>query len=69
MESNNLLIGYKHGKKIYVIGRFVTSDYERELSHVCGYTWALDLTWVRKGLFVGALHSKIQFITHVTLGM
>jgi hypothetical protein len=33
-----LLIGHKYGKEIYVIERFVTSDYGRELSHVCGYT-------------------------------
>jgi hypothetical protein len=44
MESNNLLIGHKHDKKIYVIERFVTDDYGRELSYVCGYTRALDLT-------------------------
>jgi hypothetical protein len=59
MKSNNLLIGHKHGKEIYVIERFVTSDYGRELSHVYGYTRALDLTWVRKGLFLEALHYKI----------
>jgi hypothetical protein len=59
MESNNLLIGHKHGKEIYMIEIFLTSDYGRELSHVCGYTWTLDLMWVRKGLFLGALHSKI----------
>jgi hypothetical protein len=69
MEINNLLIGHKHGKEISMIKRFLACVYGRELSHVCEYTWALDLTWVRKGLFVGALHSKIQFITHVTLGM
>jgi hypothetical protein len=33
--------------------------YGRELSHVCGYTRALDLTWVRKELFLGVLHFKI----------
>jgi hypothetical protein len=27
------------------------------------------LTWVRKVLFVGALHSKTLFRTHVTLGL
>jgi hypothetical protein len=48
MKSNNLLIGHKHGKEIYVIERFVMSDYRRESSHVYGYTRALDLTWVRK---------------------
>jgi hypothetical protein len=37
MESTNLLIGHKHGKEIYLIERFVASDYGRELSHVCGY--------------------------------
>jgi hypothetical protein len=47
MESNNLLIGHKYDKEIYVIERFM-SDYGKELSHVCGYTWELDLTWVRK---------------------
>jgi hypothetical protein len=59
MESNNLLIGHKHDKEIYVTERFIMSDYGRELCHVCGYTQALDLTSVRKGLFFGALHSKI----------
>jgi hypothetical protein len=59
MKSNNLLIGHKHGKEIYVIERFVMSDYRRESSHVYGYTRTLDLTWVRKGLFLGALYSKI----------
>jgi hypothetical protein len=59
MKSNNLLMGHKHDKEIYVIERFIASDYERELSHVCGYTRVLDLTWVRKELFLGALHSKI----------
>jgi hypothetical protein len=59
MESKNLLIGHKQGKEIYVIERFVVSDYGKELSHVCGYTRALDLMWVRKGLFLGASHSKI----------
>jgi hypothetical protein len=44
MESNNLLIGHKHDKEIYMIEIFVVSDYGRELSHVCGYTRALDLT-------------------------
>jgi hypothetical protein len=43
MECTNLLIGHKHGKKIYLIERFVVVDYERELSYVCGYTWALVL--------------------------
>jgi hypothetical protein len=59
MKSNNLLIGYKHGKEIYVIVRFVTSDYGRELSYICRYTRALNLTLVRKGLFLVALYSKI----------
>jgi hypothetical protein len=59
MESNNILIGHKHGKEIYVIERFVMSDYGMELSHVCGYTRALDLMCVRKALFLGALYSKI----------
>jgi hypothetical protein len=58
MERNNLLIGHKHGKKIYMIERFVVGVYGRELSHVCGYMQALDLTLVRKVLFLGALHSK-----------
>jgi hypothetical protein len=52
-------IKHKHGKEIYVIERFIASDYGRELSHVCGYTRALDLMWVRKGLFLGVLYSKI----------
>jgi hypothetical protein len=55
MKSNNLLIGHKHVKEIYVIERFVATDYGRELSHVCGYMRVLDLMWVRKGLFLGAL--------------
>jgi hypothetical protein len=59
MKSNNLLIGHKHGKKIYMIERFIMSDYGRELSHACGYMQVLDLTWVRKKLFLGALLSKI----------
>jgi hypothetical protein len=59
MERNNLLIGHKHGKKIYMIERFITSDYGRELSHACGYMQVLDLTWVRKKLFLGVLHYKI----------
>jgi hypothetical protein len=53
-----LLIGHKHCKEIYLIERFVTCGYGRELSHVCRYTWALELTLVRKVLFLGALHSK-----------
>jgi hypothetical protein len=52
MESTNLLIGHKHGKEIYLIERFVACDYGRELSHVCGYTRALYLMWVRKVLFL-----------------
>jgi hypothetical protein len=59
MERNNLLIGHKHDKKIYVIKRFVTSDYGRELSHVCEYTRTLDLMWLRKELFLEMLYSKI----------
>jgi hypothetical protein len=58
MESTNLLIGHKHGKEIYLIERFVAGDYGRELSHVYGCMRALDLTYVRKVLFLGALHSK-----------
>jgi hypothetical protein len=27
MKSNNLLIGHKHGKKIFLIERFITGDY------------------------------------------
>jgi hypothetical protein len=41
-----------------VIERFVAGVYGRESSHVCGYTRALDLTLVRKELFLGALYSK-----------
>jgi hypothetical protein len=52
-----------------VIERFVAGVYGRKLSHVCGYTWALDLTLVRKELFLGTLHSKTLFITHVTLAL
>jgi hypothetical protein len=44
MENIYLLIGHKHDKEIYLIKRFVTCDYARELSHVCRYTRALDLT-------------------------
>jgi hypothetical protein len=50
MERNNLLIGHKYGKEIFMIKRFVVGVYGRELSHICGYTRALDLTWVRKVL-------------------
>jgi hypothetical protein len=32
--------------------------YGRELTHIYGYTRTLDLTWVRKELFLGPLHSK-----------
>jgi hypothetical protein len=42
MERNNLLIGHKHGKEIYLIERFVACVYGRELSHVCGYMRSLD---------------------------
>lgn len=59
MESNNLLIGHKHDKEIYVIKIFVMSDYGRELSHIYEYTRTLDLTWVRKGLLLRALYFKI----------
>jgi hypothetical protein len=58
MKSNNLVIKHKHGKKIYLIERFVAGVYERELYHVCGYTRALELTCVRKILFLRALYSK-----------
>jgi hypothetical protein len=58
MESNNLVIERKHGKKICLIQRFDTCIYERELSNIYGYTWALYLTGVRKELFLGALHSE-----------
>jgi hypothetical protein len=27
MKSNNLLIGHKHGKEIFLIERFITGDY------------------------------------------
>jgi hypothetical protein len=27
MKSNNLLIGHKHGKEIFLIERFITCDY------------------------------------------
>jgi hypothetical protein len=30
-----------------------------ELSHVCEYTRTLDLTWLRKELFLEMLYSKI----------
>jgi hypothetical protein len=39
--------------------------YGKELSHVCGYMRALDLTWVRKVLFFVALHSKISIFESV----
>jgi hypothetical protein len=42
MERNNLLIGHKHSKEIYLIEIFVTVVYGRELSHVCEYTRVLD---------------------------
>jgi hypothetical protein len=59
MKTNNLLIGHKHGKEISVKIKDLSSMfYGRELSYVCGYTRALDLTWVRKILFLVALHSK-----------
>jgi hypothetical protein len=32
--------------------------YGRKFSYVCGYTQNLDLTWVRKELFLAMLHSK-----------
>jgi hypothetical protein len=51
MKSTNLLIGHKHGKEIYVIERFIVSDYGRELSHICGYARTLDLMWVKKNYF------------------
>jgi hypothetical protein len=59
IKNNNLLIEHKQDKEIYVIERFVASNYGRELSHVCGYIRGLDLMWVRKGLFLRVLHSKI----------
>jgi hypothetical protein len=59
MKNNNLLIGYKHDKKIYVIERFIMSNYKRGLSHVYGYTRTLDLIWMRKELFLGTLYFKI----------
>jgi hypothetical protein len=42
--SNNLVIRYKHDKKIYLIERFDACVYRRELSHYCKYTRMLDLT-------------------------
>jgi hypothetical protein len=59
MESINLVIEHKYGKEIYLIQRFDATVYERELSNICEYTQALDLTWVRKVLFLGELHFKI----------
>jgi hypothetical protein len=59
MKRNNLLNRHKHVKVISMIERFVVGVYGRKLSHVCGYTRAIDLTWVRKILFLGVLHSKI----------
>jgi hypothetical protein len=38
-------IRHKHGKEIYMIKDLSSMYYERELSHVCGYTWELDLTF------------------------
>jgi hypothetical protein len=43
MESTTLLIRHKHSKEIYLIERFITDNYRRELSHVCGYTGVLEL--------------------------
>jgi hypothetical protein len=51
MKNSNLLIRHKHSKEIYVIERFVVSDYERKVSHICRYTWALDLTWMKNNYF------------------
>jgi hypothetical protein len=59
MESINLVIEHKYGKEIYLIQRFDATIYERELSNICEYTQALDLTWVRKVLFLGELHFKM----------
>jgi hypothetical protein len=44
MESNNLLIGHKYDNNIYVIEKFVASDYGMKLSHICEYTQMLELT-------------------------
>jgi hypothetical protein len=55
-----LLIGSKYGKKIYVIENLSSIDYGMKLSYVCGHTRDLDLTWVRKGLFLGVLYSKLS---------
>jgi hypothetical protein len=59
METKNLVIGHKHGNEIYLLERFIAGDYEREQSYVCGYTRELDLTWVRKIIFLEMLHTKI----------
>jgi hypothetical protein len=67
-EINNLLIGHIHDKEISVIERWLDINMARkytwlkdvinELSHVYVYTWVLDLTLVKKELFMRALHSK-----------
>jgi hypothetical protein len=46
--KRNKNIKHKHGKETYVIERFVTMYYGRELSQVCGYTQELDLTFYEK---------------------
>jgi hypothetical protein len=70
MERNNLLIGHKHDKKISVIESQLDTNMTRkypslkdkryivnELSYVCGYTRTLDLTSVRKVLFLEACNT------------
>jgi hypothetical protein len=67
MESNYLVIEHKHGKEIYLIERFHPGVYGRELTHGWGYMPTLDLTWVKKELFLAALHFKTQFKTLLML--
>jgi hypothetical protein len=71
MESNNLVIKHKHGKKIYLIERFVAGVYERELYHVCGYTWALELMCVRKNIIFKSVifQNLVQNLCNVGLIM
>jgi hypothetical protein len=47
----NKHIRHKHGKETYMIERFVSMYYERELSHICGYTGEVDLTFYGKEIF------------------
>jgi hypothetical protein len=45
--ESNLLIGHKHGKEITWFKNLSSIYYGRELSHICGYTRELGLTFNR----------------------